>query len=61
MNYRLRGNFSKEPEQAMYDILKNRNVEDVEMYLQPTKDSELNPYLSLTGEFENFVHNRQRL
>lgn len=45
MNYRLRGNFSKEPEQAMYDILKNRNVEDVEMYLQPTKDNELNPYL----------------
>lgn len=42
MNYKLRNNYPIEG--CLEAILKDRGVEDVEKYLNPTKDNELNPY-----------------
>lgn len=42
MNYKLRNNYPIEG--CLEEILKDRRVEDVEKYLNPTKDNELNPY-----------------
>ena len=44
MNYRLRNNYSKEPDKAIIDILKDRGVKNVEAFVNPTKESENNPY-----------------
>ena len=44
MNYRLRNIYSKDPKQALYDILKDRGVKDIEKFLYPTELCELNPY-----------------
>ena len=44
MKYRLRNNFTKNPDEALEEILKNRGVEDINNFLHPTKDCELNPY-----------------
>lgn len=44
MEYRLRKHFSKEPEKALREILINRGVEDIESFLKPSKECELNPY-----------------
>ena len=43
MKYRLRDKFRTD-ENAIYDILKNRGIENVEQYIHPTKDQENNPY-----------------
>lgn len=45
MNYRLRGNYSTEPEKALTELLKDRGVKDVDNFLHPSKKCELNPYL----------------
>lgn len=44
MDYKLRGDFSKD-ENCIIDILKNRNVPNVEAFLYPNKQYENDPYL----------------
>lgn len=44
MNYRLRNNYSKEPDKAIIDILQDRGVKNVEAFVNPTKENENNPY-----------------
>ena len=43
MKYKLRDNFRTD-ENAIYDILRNRGIQDVEKYIHPTKEQENNPY-----------------
>ena len=44
MKYRLRKIFSRDPEQALYDILKDRGVTDIRNFCNPSEKCELNPY-----------------
>ena len=44
MNYRLRGQYSTNPDVALKQILIDRGVEDIEKFLNPTSQCELNPY-----------------
>ena len=44
MKYKLRNNYSTEPQQALIDILKDRGVKDVENFIKPSYKCELNPY-----------------
>lgn len=43
MNYILKHNFSKDTE-CLREILEQRGVENVDEYLKPSKECELNPY-----------------
>lgn len=43
MNYVLKHNFSKDTE-CLREILEQRGVENVDEYLKPSKECELNPY-----------------
>ena len=45
MNYRLRNNYSKDENFCLQEILKDRGVEDIDKFLSPSKECELNPYL----------------
>lgn len=44
MNYRIRKYYSKDPALALQEILKDRGVENIEYFLHPTNQCELNPY-----------------
>ena len=44
MKYKLRANFTKDPETALEEILKNRGVNDIENFMYPTAQCELNAY-----------------
>lgn len=44
MKYKLKNNYSKDPTRAMYEILQDRGVKDIENFIKPTKKCELNPY-----------------
>lgn len=44
MKYKLRNNYSKNPEEALYDILHDRGVSDIKNFIHPNKECELNPY-----------------
>lgn len=44
MNYRLRKNYTKNPDLALKEILIDRGVNDFENFLFPSKKCELNPY-----------------
>lgn len=45
MKYKLRNNYSTNPSNALYDILKDRGVTDIQAFCNPTKEQcELNPY-----------------
>ena len=44
MKYKLRNNYTTNPELALSDILKDRGVTDIEKFLQPSFSCELNPY-----------------
>lgn len=51
MKYKLRNNYSKEPSKALFDILKDRGVKDIQAFCNPTPEQcELNPY-----DLENIV------
>ena len=43
MNYVLKHNFSKDTE-CLREILEQRGVENIDEYLKPSKECELNPY-----------------
>ena len=44
MNYRLRKNYTQNPDYALQEILMDRGVEDIENFLYPTSKCELDPY-----------------
>ena len=45
MKYKLRNTYTTNPEQALGEILKDRGVENIEQFLHPSVNCELNPYL----------------
>jgi len=44
MKYRLRKNYTTNPERALQEILMDRGVTDIENFLYPTSNCELDPY-----------------
>lgn len=44
MKYKLRKEYSKNPEEALNEILIDRGVTDLNNFIHPTKGCELNPY-----------------
>lgn len=44
MKYKLRGQFTKNPDRAMEELLKFRGVKDIDTFMNPTESCELNPY-----------------
>lgn len=44
MKYRLRNNYTTDPNYALTEILKDRGVQDIEKFLYPTEECELDPY-----------------
>ena len=44
MKYKLRKEYTKNPDLALKEILQDRGVEDIESFLMPSKNCELNPY-----------------
>lgn len=44
MRYKLRNEYTHDPEQALYEILMDRGVTDIESFVNPTSDCELDPY-----------------
>jgi single-stranded-DNA-specific exonuclease len=44
MKYRLRNNYSTNPDKALKEILKDRGVIDIENFMNPTQNCELDPY-----------------
>ena len=44
MNYRLRKQYTTNPEKALSEILIDRGVKDIENFLYPTSKCELDPY-----------------
>ena len=44
MRYKLRNNYSTNPDKALKEILADRGVTDIENFMNPTSDCELDPY-----------------
>lgn len=44
MKYRLKNNYTTNPDKALIQILEDRGVKDIDNFINPTKDCELNPY-----------------
>lgn len=44
MRYKLRKEYSKDPQKAIQDILNDRGVNDIYNFCNPSADCELNPY-----------------
>lgn len=44
MKYKLRKNFTKDPENAIYEILTDRGVEDLQNFIHPSEECELDPH-----------------
>ena len=44
MNYRLRKQYTTNPEKALSEILIDRGVQDIDSFLHPTSECELDPY-----------------
>lgn len=44
MKYRLRNNYSTNPDEALAAILRDRGVQDIEKFMYPSFACELNPY-----------------
>lgn len=44
MNYKLRYNFTKDPDTALEEILKQRGVQDIDQFMNPGSHCELDPY-----------------
>ena len=44
MNYKLRNNYPTDPDLAMKAILEDRGVEEIDAFLHPSADCELDPY-----------------
>lgn len=44
MQYKVRKNYSTNPEMALQEILEDRGVKDIDSFINPSKACELNPY-----------------
>lgn len=44
MKYKLRKNYTKNPDYALQEILESRGVEKFEDFVRPSSKCELNPY-----------------
>ena len=44
MKYRLRNNYSTNPDKALKELLQDRGVQDIEDFMNPSQICELNPY-----------------
>lgn len=44
MKYKLRKNYTRNPDEALSAILQDRGVKDIEKFLNPSFACELNPY-----------------
>ena len=44
MKYKLRNNYSTNPDKALKEILKDRGVTDIEHFMNPSEECELNPF-----------------
>ena len=44
MKYRLRNNYSTNPDKALKEILQDRGIEDIEHFMSPSSECELNPF-----------------
>lgn len=44
MKYKLKGNFSHDPDRALIEILENRGVKDTYDFCNPSPECELDPY-----------------
>ena len=44
MKYRLRNNYSTNPDKALKEILQDRGIEDIEHFMTPSSECELNPF-----------------
>lgn len=44
MNYRLRKQYTRNPNKALQEILIDRGVKDIDNFLEPTSKCELDPY-----------------
>ena len=44
MKYRLRNNYSTNPDKALKEILQDRGIEDIEHFMNPSSECELNPF-----------------
>ena len=44
MKYKLKKNYTTDPSKALYEILTDRGVTDIENFMHPTSACELNPY-----------------
>lgn len=44
MKYRLKNNYTTNPDKALIQILEDRGVKDIDNFINPSKDCELNPY-----------------
>lgn len=45
MNYKLRNNYTKNEDFCLKEVLADRGVKDIDNFLNPSKNCELNPYL----------------
>lgn len=45
MKYKLRNNYTKDPEHALAEILKDRGVIDLYDFMNPSSECEYDPYL----------------
>ena len=45
MRYRLRKEYSTNPDKALKELLQDRGVQDIEQFMNPSKECELNPFV----------------
>lgn len=62
MKYRLRNNYSTNPDDALEEILKDRGVTDIDNFMHPTAACELNPYnlVNVEKAAERLLHHLRR-
>ena len=62
MKYRLRNNYSSDPDKALKEILKDRGVDDIKNFMNPTPACELNPYdlVNIDAAAERLLHHLRR-
>ena len=62
MKYKLRGNYTTDAESALQEILKDRGVKDIDNFLYPSADCELNPYNlnNIDAAADNYLYHLRR-
>ena len=63
MRYKLRNNYSMNPDKALKEILRDRGVEDIENFMNPTAEMcELNPYklVNIEKAAERLLHHLRK-